>query len=239
MKKLIGLLVVILCCAGAYKIVQMPEPLTGDLRGFYQFYSPTEGVHSHIQMSVGDRDFHVFEGFDYYRYGEYEKVGENQYRLWGRHIDEQIVTLNENEKTLTIQLNGEVSFKKVSNTPTVINDSEDRAKDNDRRTEAQLEPLVNIDTYDGTFARLNEEGKVAQEERYRFAVDGTKFWLYQEQTGFLAEGECKEEDFKQSIFCAEPYVKEQETYLINGNFVLSVDGKDMVFAKITNDVILP
>ena len=35
MKKLIGLLVVILCCAGVYKIVQMPEPLTGDLAGYW------------------------------------------------------------------------------------------------------------------------------------------------------------------------------------------------------------
>ncbi|WP_458406829.1 hypothetical protein [Anaerotignum sp.] len=130
-KTVIGVLVAILCCVGIYKITQLPPGLTYDLRGTYTEDLP-EGAVSFTYLSVEDHDFHYFnERADVFLYGTYEKVADDQWILRGKHIEEQTVTLTK-DFTFVLQLDGqEIPMKKIADHATIINNSKEKAIEND------------------------------------------------------------------------------------------------------------
>ena len=243
MKKMIGLLAVILCCVGVYKIVQMPAPLSNAFRGAYTYDAPSEGVFNPIYVSVEDRDFHIFHQMaGLYLYGTYEEVGESTYLMKGVHIEEQTVVFDTEEKKFSICLNdGEIPFKKISDTPMVVSDSLEKAKANDRKTAEQLEFLPDLDLYGGTYGYVDGEGNLSKEEPYRFAADEEKnvFWLYNEKTGYFTEGESKTIAPHAHYVLTGEEIGEQHIYPQESGIVMELNGKDFVFVKLDDEIILP
>ena len=134
MKKLIGMLAVILCCVGVYKITQLPPPLKYDLQGTYAEDVP-EGVQSFTYLSAGTHDFYYFnDRAKVYLYGTYKKVGDDQWLLKGNHIGEQTVTLTKN-LTFVIQVDGqEILMKKISDIEHIVGDCKEKAIANEEKT---------------------------------------------------------------------------------------------------------
>ncbi len=83
---------------------------------------------------MDDRNFHIWnEKTELFLYGTYEKVGENQYVMQGKHIPTEVVTFK--DKNLTFM---GIDFVKHSNHTTIVNGSLDKAKANDEKTAEEL-----------------------------------------------------------------------------------------------------
>lgn len=242
-KTMIGLLAVILCCVGIYKITQLPPGLTYDLRGTYTEDLP-EGAGSFTYLSVDYLDFHYFnENTGEFLYGTYEQTGENAYLLEGKHIEKQTVSLNREHK-LVLTLDGkEVRMKKISNPTSSVNGSWEKAKDNDRKTKEQMtfvpEEEVNHWIFEGTYGCLEEDGTLSVEEPYRFVPDDLDFWLYNEKNGFYAEGKLEKIDSGREYVIDDDIVERQHIFPQKNGFVLTLGGKELVFVKITDKQFVP
>lgn len=246
MKKstILGLLVVILCCAGLYQIMRMPPVLSNAFRGTYGYDEEASGaVALNMYMSVDDRDFHVFhERSGLFLYGTYEKVGDNQYRMKGKHIEEQIVAFDDKARKFTFKLNGgEIPFVKISDPTLEISDSLAKAKANDRKTAAQLDFLPDYGLYGGTYGYVDAEGNLSKEQPYRFTVDEGKgvFWLYNEKTGYFMEGESEYVSPHSHYILSGEGIEKQHIYPQESGIVVELNGEDRVFVKLDNEIILP
>lgn len=242
MKKsiIIGLLAVVLCCVGIYQVVQMPSPLSNAFRGTYSIDTEAMGMNANMYFSVDNREFHVFdEEAGLFLYGTYEQVGEQQYRMKGKHIEEQTIAFDEKGKKFTFRLGrGDISFVKTSDSTTVINDSLAKAKANDRMTAEQLDFLPNYNIFSGTYGYVDEKGNLSKERPYRMAVYEDTFCLYNEKTAYFMEGVSENKSASHYILSGEGMEK-QDIYLQKNGIVLNLEGKDMVFVKLDDEIILP
>ncbi len=242
MKKstIIGLLAVVLCCVGIYQVVQMPMSLSNAFRGTYSIDTEAMGMTANMYLSVDDRDFHVFnEEAGLFLYGTYEQVGDHQYRMKGKHIEEQIITFDEKGKKFTFRLGkGDISFVKTSDSTMEICDSLAKAKANDRMTAEQLDFLPNYNIFSGTYGYVDGKGNLSKEQPYRMAVYEDTFCLYNEKTAYFMEGVSESKSSSHYILSGEGMEK-QDIYLQKNGIVLNLEGKDMVFVKLDDEIILP
>lgn len=235
----------ILCGAGIYQITQLPLPpawLDNEFRGAYG-YDTSYGGSTHTYLSVADRDFHVFnEEAELFLYGTYEKVGENEYRLKGKHIPEQTVTVEKRKFRLKLSPEQEgIPFVKQSNATMEVNHSLEKAKANDRLTEAQLHFLPNYAIFSGTYGYVDEEGNLSETEPYRLAVakKNEDFCLYNEVSRYLTEGKVES---VASVYCITLNGEDlgrQTVYLQKSGILLDLDGKERLFVKLDDEVVLP
>lgn len=238
-KAIVGILLVIGCCVGIHRAMQMPSL---DFYGTYvakeSAETPMEAVF--LSISEQEQDFHLFnQQSGLFLYGTFEKLSNPyEYRMEGKHISPEEIVVK-NGKFWFYGL----SFEKMSDTTISVQDSLAKAKDNDKKTQAQLkwEPQKNLNElhFPGTYGYLSENGVLLEKYPYRIAAreDGS-FLLYDETGAVHIEGTYTNPQSMEHILQA-PQLGEQSVYLQKTGFILSVNGEDMVFVKIDDKTILP
>lgn len=228
---------------GIYKVIHLPPGMNYDLRGTYEVDLP-EGTRSFTYLSFDDTDFHVFnETTGLFLYGTYEELSDGSFHLSGKHIKEQMVSLSRDYK-IEITLNNEtIIFKKISDTSMEVSSSKDKAKDNDKKTQAQMlfcsEETVNRSLFSGTFACLDSDGDLSEENPYCFVPLNESYYLYSEQMNYIEEGCLEELSLHSKYRLSGEKAQKQIIYYQENGFVMTIDDTDYVFAKISDEVIMP
>ena len=241
--KIIIFILLILAVWGIYKVIHLPPGMSYHLRGTYDVDLP-EGTRSFTYLSIDNADFHVFnETTGLFLYGTYEELEDGSYRLSGKHINEQVVTLSRDHKIEVIMNDQTILFKKISDTSMEVSSSKDKARDNDKKTKAQMsfssKENVNKDMFSGTFACIDPDGNLSEDTPYRFVPLNESYYLCSEQIGYIEEGSLEELALHSKYRLNGENVRKQIIYYQENGFVMNIDDKDYVFVKISDEVILP
>ena len=124
-----------------------------------------------------------------------------------------------------------------------VSSSKDKAKDNDKKTQAQMlfcsEETVNKSLFGGTFACLDPNGNLSEDTPYRFVPLNESYYLYSAQMGYAEEGSLEELSHHSKYRLSGEKVQKQIIYYQENGFVMTIDDRDYVFAKISDEVIIP
>lgn len=240
--KIIVFILLILSVWGIYKVIKLPPGMSYHSWGTYEVDLP-EGTRSFTYLSIDNADFHVFnETTGLFLYGTYEELEDGSYRLSGKHINEQIISLSRDYK-IEITLNNEtIMFKKRTDTPMEVSSSVDKAKDNDRKTQAQMQfgsdENVNVSLFEGTFACVDPDGKLSEAVPYRFVPFTKSFYLYNEQNEFYEKGALEEIYPHSKYILSGERIQKQTIYPQKNGFVITIDDREYVFVKINDDALI-